>query len=113
MARHTRHLFALIGPPVLGVIGGLVVGTVLYNRTVREIEARSHQPANVAVPDLTDVLFGYTALSVFVGALIGILVGVFVYTLLKNRNAERQTSIGPPNKSLDASRGSVFRMKLY
>jgi hypothetical protein len=89
----SRNLLALILPPVFGVIGGLVVATILYNRRVREIEATWHRPANVAVPDLGDVLFGITVLSVFAAGLLGLLIGVFLWALLKNRGEERQTTI--------------------
>jgi multisubunit Na+/H+ antiporter MnhB subunit len=89
----SRNLLALILPVVLGVIGGWIVGTILYNRIVRQIESAWHRPANVAIPDLVDVLFGYTVLGVFVGGLLGLLIGVFLYALLRNRNSETQTTI--------------------
>ena len=93
MTKKSRNLLALILPAVLGVIGGWAVGTVLYNGTVREIESTWHRPANVAIPDLGDVLFGYAVLGVFAGGLLGLLIGVFLYALLRNRNSEPQTTI--------------------
>ena len=89
----SRNLLALILPAVFGVIDGWIVGTILYNRTVRQIESTWHRPANVAIPDLGDVLFGYTVLGVFAGGLLGLLIGVFLYALLRNRNSEPQTTI--------------------
>ena len=93
MNTKSRNRLALLLPPVFGVIGGWVAGTILYNRRVQEIEATWHRPANVAIPDLGDVLFGYTVLAVFVGGLLGLLIGVFLYALLKHRGAEPQTTI--------------------
>src|SRR5229473_4362469 len=82
------HVLALILPMVVGMVEGWIVGTILYNRAVQNIERAWHRPANVAIPDLSDVLFGYTALGVFAGTLLGLLIGVFLYALLKNRNSE-------------------------
>jgi len=58
------------------------------NRSVHQIESTWHRPANVAIPDLGDVLFGYTVLGVFAGGLLGLLIGVFLYALLRNREPQ-------------------------
>ena len=92
-SKKPRSLLALALPTVVGTIGGWIVGTTQYNRAVREIERTWHKPADLAIPDLTDVLFGYTALGVFVGTLIGLLVGIFLYSLMKNREPSQQTSV--------------------
>ena len=93
MKTNSGLVLALVLPPIVGMVGGWIVGTILYNRAVQEIERTWQRPANVAIPDLGDVLFGYTALGVFVGTLLGLLIGVFLYALLKNRNSEPYVSL--------------------
>lgn len=55
---------------------------------MREIESRYRRPARELITDLADVWFGYTALSVLAGTLLGLLAGVFGYAFFKNRDAE-------------------------
>jgi hypothetical protein len=74
------------------MLGGWIIGTILYNRAVQQIETTWQRPANVAIPDLGEVLFGYTVLGVFAGTLLGLLIGVFLYVVLKNRNLELYTT---------------------
>lgn len=87
MKTKSGRVLALVLPPFVGMVGGFIVGTILYNRAVREI------PAGVQTSDLDYVLFSYTALSVFAGTLLGLLIGVFLHVLLKNRNPDPSVNV--------------------
>jgi hypothetical protein len=88
MKTRSVQVLALVLPTIAGMVGGWIVGMTLYHRAVQEIERTWHRPANVAISDLSDVLFGYTFLGVFAGTLLGLLMGVFLFVLLKNRKSE-------------------------
>ena len=88
MIRKRLHILLLILAPASGIAGGLLTGNFLYERAVREVESTYHKPARELITDLGDVWFGYTFLSVMAGTLIGLMVGVFGYAFLKNRDAE-------------------------
>jgi hypothetical protein len=80
MGMKSQHVLALAVPTIVWMVSGWIIGAMQYNRAAQEIERTWHKPANVAIRDLTDVLFGYTAL-------LGLLIGVFLDALLKNRSS--------------------------
>lgn len=111
MGRNRLHVLLLILPLAFGIAGGFLVGDFLYERSVREIESRYRRPARELITDLADVWFGYTALSVLAGTLLGLLAGVFGYAFFKNRDAEPHHTFSiKPHDELDGGEGSVRRI---
>jgi len=88
MSSKSKHILVLILPIIVGMVGGAIVANILCNRAIQEIERTWKKPANVAIPDLGDVLAANAVLGVSAGTLLGLFVGVFLYALVQNRYSE-------------------------
>ena len=87
MDRKSRNTLAVIVPIIVGIVFGCSLSSILKERALREMERVSHVPRERML-DPGDVDFGYAVLGFTGGAMFGLLVGVFAFVVIKNRDTE-------------------------
>jgi hypothetical protein len=88
----SHKALVLIVPIILGILFGCSVSSILKERAIREMEEQSHMRREQML-DPGDVEFGYAVLGFMGGAFLGMLVGVFAYAVIKNRDSDKSDQL--------------------